>query len=581
MSSQICGPNQDSLTPYKSRQFVPGCADLTCPETIKDLYQRLIDCKIDSSDDLERFLLNRSELSASVGQTHSLLHVMMTCKTEDKTTVEAYQHFTEKVVPVMKPLEDKLDRKYLEARERFPDKYGHYDLHDLHLKTDIELFREENIELGTKESLLSQEYQQVCGAMTVEFEGEEKTLPMMRKYLLENDRDIREKAWRAEWQRRIQDAEKLDSIFDQLFETRKQIAQNCGFDNFRDFRYKEWYRFDYTPDNCREFHAAVENLVVPMVRKELEERKKQLGVDKLRPWDLACDPEGRAPLKPFDTAEELIGGCLRIFNKVDKELGNQFESMVKDGLLDLATRKGKAPGGYQATMLEARKPFIFMNAAGTNSDLTTLLHEGGHAFHMFASRHLDPISYRHGPMEFCEVASMSMELLALPYISEFYGPAEQKRATIDHFQRILELLCWISTVDCFQHELYENPGLDIEGRHKKWQEVTSRFGDGGLIDWEGLEQEKKYQWHRQIHVFQYPLYYMEYGIAQLGALGIWLQTKNDPGIALKNYKNALSLGGSKSLKELFEAAELKFGMGEETFKPLIDAISSELEKLND
>ena len=573
MSSEICGPNQDNLTPYKSRQFVPGCADLTNPATIQELFLRLLDYKIASSDDLERFLLNRSELTAAVGQRQSLLHVMMTCNTEDKSTVEAYQHFTEKVVPVMKPLEDKLDRKYLEAREKYPDKYGHYTLHDLHLKTDIDLFRQENIELSTQESLKSQEYQQICGAMTVEFEGEEMTMPMMRKYQLEKDRNIREKAWRAEWKRRIQDSEKIDTVFDKLYSIRKDIASNCGFENFRDFRYKQWYRFDYSPEDCRKFHKAVEKLVVPLVREDLAKRAEQLSLAKLRPWDLNCDPQGRDPLKPFNTADELIDGCKKIFNKVDSELGEQFASMAKDGLLDLATRKGKAPGGYQATMLEARKPFIFMNAAGTNNDLTTLLHEGGHAFHMFASRHLDPINYRHAPMEFCEVASMSMELLALPYINEFYNNDEVKRATQEHFQRILELLCWIATVDSFQHELYENPQLDIEGRHEKWQEVLNRFGDGGLVDWSGLETEKKYQWHRQIHVFQYPLYYMEYGIAQLGALGIWLQAQKDPATALANYKHALSLGGSKSLKELFAAAELKFGMDEGTFKPLIAAIS--------
>ena len=578
MPTETIGPNPESLSPFQPRQFVPSCADLTNPETISELFNRLLDFKIESSDDLERFILNRSELSAAIGQTQSLLHVMMTCKTDDKEIVQSYQDFTEKVVPVMKPLEDKLDKKYLEARQQYPDEYGHYALHDLHLKTDIELFNEKNIDLDTKESLLSQEYQQVSGAMTVEFDGEEKTMPMMRKYLLENDRGLREKAWKAEWRRRLVDSEKFDTIFDKLFLIRKEIAENCNFENFRDFRYKQWYRFDYTPDDCRSFHTAVENLVVPLVREIYKNRAKDMKLDKLRPWDLACDPLGRNPLKPFETADELINGCKRIFNKVDPELGQQFESMATDGLLDLASRKGKAPGGYQATMLEARKPFIFMNAAGTNNDLTTLLHEGGHAFHMFASRHLDPISYRHAPMEFCEVASMSMELLALPYITEFYNESEAARATQDHFERVLELLCWISTIDCFQHELYENPQLDIEGRHEKWLEVSSRFNDGGIIDWSGLENERKYQWHRQIHIFQYPLYYMEYGIAQLGALGIWLQSQKDAAAALANYKNALSLGGSRSLKELFEAAELEFGMTDATFEPIVNAISKKLEE---
>ncbi len=576
MSSEIYGPNIDNLTPFSPRQFVPGCCDLTNPITIKELYRRLLDKEIKTAQDLERFLLNRSELSAAIGQVSSLLHILMTCKTDDTNRCKAYQDFVENVEPVLKPLEDELDRKYLAARKLFPDTYGHYKLHDEHLATDIELFRTENIDLSTQESLLCQEFQKITGAQTVEFDGQEKTLPQMGKYLLENDRLIREKAWRAISKRRLKDADPLDNNFDKLFQLRQKFAQNCGYNNFRDLRFKQWYRTDYKPADCRAFHKAVEELVVPLNKKIYQRRADQMGLQKLRPWDTTCDPLGRTPLKPFEHVDELINGCERIFNQLDNELGQQFTQMKNDGLLDLASRKGKAPGGYQATISEARKPFIFMNAVGTHNDLVTLLHEGGHAFHTFACRHLDPISYRHAPMEFCEVASMSMELLAYPFLSEFYSEEDVKRAKNEHLERIIDLLGWIATVDCFQHELYENPQLDIEGRHTLWQEVRSRFDAGDIMDYDGLENEQKYQWHRQLHIFLYPLYYMEYGIAQLGSLGIWLQARNNPKTAMNNYKNALSLGGSRTLAELFKAAGLKFGMDLTTFEPLIQLVKEEI-----
>ncbi len=576
MSSEICGPDTSKLTPYVGRQFVPACCDLTSVDMVKELYRRLLEKEIGSSDDLERFLLNRSELAAALGQVGSLLHVQMTCKTDDPDRTEAFKNFVEQIEPVMKPLEDELDRKYTAAREQYPDTYGHYKLHDEHLRTDIELYRADNVPLSTEEALLCQEYQAVTGALAVEFEGQERTLPQMGRYLLENDRDLRERAWRATAQCRLTVSDKLDELFDKLYNVRKKIANNCEFENYRDFRFKQWYRTDYSPNNCREFHEAVETLVKPLVAKIYAKRCSDLKLEKLRPWDLSCDQLGREPLKPFEEVSELINGCERIFAKIDPELGKQFCSMKEDGLLDLASRKAKAPGGYQATMSEARKPFIFMNAVGTHNDLTTLLHEGGHAFHMFAARELNPYSYRHAPMEFCEVASMSMELLAYPHLGEFYTEADAKRARTEHMERILELLGWIATVDCYQHELYEQPELDMAGRHELWQQVRSRFDITDMMDYSGLEEEKKYEWHKQLHIFLYPMYYMEYGIAQLGALGIWNQAIKDPAAALENYKHALACGGSRGLSDLFTAAGLKFGMDKATFKPLIDSITEEL-----
>jgi oligoendopeptidase F len=455
-----------------------------------------------------------------------------------------------------------------------------YEIYDRATRTDIELFVKKNVPLQTDVDLLSQQYQAVCGAMTVNFEGREQTLPQMGKYLLETDRDLRERAWRASAERRLQDKTKLEEIFDKLFNLRNTIARNAGFKNFVEYQFKAYHRFDYTPADCKKYHETIEKLVVPLNKKILEKRRAQMKLKTLRPWDTAVDASGQKALMPFKEAGGLIKGARAIFNKLDPDFSRQFEQMDELGLLDLASRKGKAPGGYQNTLNEARQPFIFMNAVGVDDDVRTLLHESGHAFHSLACAGDALVDYRHAPMEFCEVASMAMELLGGEHLNEFYGPEDLKRSNREHLEGILQTLAWVANIDAFQHWLYEHPQHSSHERRQAWMGYYEHFG-GQCIDWSGLEEIKNYLWHRQLHIFEVPFYYIEYGIAQLGALQVWRNLRRDPQRALSDYKKGLSLGGSRPVRELYQAAGISFDFSEKIIKPLVDAVAQEWEKLND
>jgi len=365
-----------------------------------------------------------------------------------------------------------------------------------------------------------------------------------------------------------------------MLDVRGRIAGNAGLPDYRAYVFKAKHRFDYGPEECAAFHRAAEELVVPLVAELNRERAELLGVDRLRPWDLAVDVHGRDPLRPFSGADDLIDRSSRLFHRLesgDAGLGALFDTMRDGTSLDLEARPGKAPGGYQQSLDRRRRPFIFMNAAGTQRDVDTMIHEAGHAFHsMLCSG--DPIrDYRHAPIEFAEVASMSMELLAHPYLDEFYSDAEVDRARRTHLEGIIRFLPWCATIDAFQHWLYTNPGHDLEARTARWLELQDRFAPG--IDWSGLEDARAAGWHRQLHIFEVPFYYIEYGIAQLGALQLWLQSREDEGRALANYRAAMTLGGSKPLPELFAAADLEFDFGPATVRRLVEAVREELAAL--
>jgi oligoendopeptidase F len=445
------------------------------------------------------------------------------------------------------------------------------------VQNHVELFREENVALETEEARLGQQYQKLAGSLTVQFHGEEKTLVQMGKYLEEPDRPLRQEAWELVAKRRLQDREKFEDQFDQLVKLRGQIAANAGFQNYRDYAFRLMGRFDYTPDDCVKFHDAVAAVVLPAVRELQAERRQQLGLDKLRPWDMSVDPLNRPALKPFEKVEDMVARSQRIFNKLDGELAGGFQQMQDLKLLDLANRKGKAPGGYQSTLNEARLPFIFMNAVGQQRDVETILHEAGHAFHALATRDEDLLAYRSAPIEFCEVASMSMELLGNEFIEEFYQPTEANRARRTHLEGILGVLAWIATVDAFQHWVYTHPGHTRTERAASWNALLDRFA--GDVDWSSYEDARAHLWHRQLHVFLYPFYYIEYGIAQLGALQVWANSKCDKTKALRDYKAALALGGSRPLPELFATAGCKFQFDAATIKPLVELTQSELAKL--
>ncbi len=564
-----------ALPAYQKRRFVPENFDFYSKSAVVALYESLRDRPVSSGDQIEAWLLDRSEMEAAFDQAGSLLYIRMTCQTDNPEYAASYTKFIEEIVPAVRPIEDELNQKYLALRQQFVIDQKFYEVYDRGLKNDVELFRKENVTLQRDVSLLSQEYQTICGAMTVQFEGEERTLPQMSKFLQETDRDLRQAAWHATAKRRFVEKDKLNDIFDRMLKMRHEIALTAGCRNFMEYQFRAYHRFDYTPADCKKYHLAVEQIVVPVCHKISSRRAAQMGLEKLRPWDTQVDVLNRQALKPFSHVDELIDGVEKIFSSLAPELGAEFREMADLKLLDLASRKGKAPGGYQNTLSEIRKPFIFMNAVGVDDDVRTLLHEGGHAFHAFASASQPIYPYRHAPMEFCEVASMSMELLANDYLDEFYSWEDKERSCASHLEDVVGLLAWVATVDAFQHWIYENPKHTTDEREKKWVEIYERFG-GKFLDWKGFENFESTLWHRQLHVFEVPFYYIEYGIAQLGALQIWLNAKKDLAKAIADYRSALSLGGSRPLPELFAAAGLKFDFSSDTIAPLVYALEQEL-----
>ncbi len=541
------------------RRFVPERLNLGDWAEIEPLFDDLERRPLGSREDLESWLLDQSELASALYEEGSIRHIRMTCQTDNPEYERAYLQFIEEIEPLLKPRFHRLQEKYLSspARAKLPKR--RYEVLDRKFANAVALFRKENVPLETEDDKLGQRYQKICGAMTVSYDGKEQTLQQMARYLEELSQDVRREAWELIAERRLQDRGELDEIYDELIARRHKIAQNAGFSNYRDFVFRKYERFDYTPEDCFRFHEAVEQYIVPLMRELQHKRQRQMGLKQLRPWDLNVDPQGRPPLRPFSTANELVEGCREIFEQVDPELGEQFRQMAELGLLELESRKGKAPGGYQATLAERRLPFIFMNAVGRDSDVRTLLHEGGHAFHTFATRQEPLHFYRHAPIEFCEVASMGMELLSSPYLEVFYSPQEAERSRREHLEGIVRILAWIATIDAFQHWIYTHPKHSRAEREQQWLKLHERFG--GIESWEGYEEALRAAWHRQLHLFLHPFYYIEYGIAQLGALGIWLRAQQKRAEAVRAYRKALALGGTRPLPELFQAASLSFDFG--------------------
>ena len=595
------------LPAHKPRTFVPQTIDLGDWPQIAPLFDQLEKraAQCQSAADLERWLLDWSELTAALDEESSRRYIAMTCHTDNAEAEKAYLYFVENVEPQLKPRQFALEKIYVahpqcvellaigapasgtaRATDNEPGRrpaFRRYEVFDRDVKNHVELFRPENVALETGDAKLCQQYQKLTGSLTVNFRGEEKTLVQMGRYLEEPDRALRQEAWELVAKRRLQEVDNFDEIFDRLIELRQQTARNAGFKNYRDYAFRRLGRFDYKPQDCTRFHDAVAREVMPAVRELHAARRHQLGLDKLhpghlRPWDLAVDPQNRPPLKPFGPVDEMVSRTQKIFDRLDGELAGGFRQMQDLRLLDLDNRKGKAPGGYQQTLAEARVPFIFMNAVGQQRDVETILHEAGHAFHALAARDEDLHAYRNNPpIEFCEVASMSMELLGNEFIEEFYSAADANRARRVHLEGIIGVFPWIATVDEFQHWIYTHPGHSRAERAAAWLELMDRFG--GDVDWSGYEASRANLWHRQLHIFTHPFYYIEYGIAQLGALQVWANSKRNKAKTLNDYKKSLALGGSRPLPELFSAAGCRFQFDAATIKPLIQLVSTELRKL--
>lgn len=568
------------LPAHSPRKFLPAHIDLGDWSKIEPQFDAL-ELHAAASvnvEDLETWLLHWSELGAALDEESSRRYIAMTCHTDSPEAERAYLQFVEEIEPKLKPRQFKLSEIYLAHPLRAKLPKARYEVFDRDTQLHVDLFRPENIPLETEEARLGQQYQKLSGSLTVQFRGEEKTLVQMGRHLEETDRALRQEAWELVAQRRLRESDTIEETFDQLVKLREQIATNAGFPNYLAYAFRARGRFDYTPADCLQFHDAIERQIVPALRELHAARRARLQLPSLRPWDLAVDPLNRPPLRPFDHVGQMVSRTQNIFNHLDGTLARGFQTMRDLQLLDLDNRKGKAPGGYQATLSEARLPFIFMNAVGQQRDVETMLHEAGHAFHSLATREEPLQHYRHAPIEFCEVASMSMELLGNEYLEEFYTPAEARRARQAHLEGIITLFPWIASVDAFQHWIYSHPGHTRAQRTAAWLAIMDRFG--GDVDWKGHEATRANYWHRQLHIFLHPFYYVEYGIAQLGALQVWANSKRDTAQALRDYQSALALGGSRPLPELFSAAGCKFAFDAATVKPLVELVRTELAKLN-
>lgn len=564
------------------RGFVPEDLEATSWDSLEPLINDLLERELSCSSCLEGLIADSSELAEHVSEAGALLYIGMTCDTESEEKKGAFLDFVSNVRPKLSEHSDAINRRLVEhpAVEDLPERY---DLMLKGIRTDVEIFRKENIPLGVRQTELVTESQAINGAMTVEFDGEERTFSQMSGYLEANDRSLREAAWTAMTSRRMEDHERMSEIFDELVSIRHEMAQNAGFDSYTEFMFKAMHRFDYTVDDCLEFHESVESVCMPILAQINRERSELLGVGELRPWDVnekggsGPDVHGRDPLRPFETVDEMVAKLSELFHEISKDLGGMFDKLVEMDTLDLETRKGKAPGGYQYYLEKSRVPFIFMNAAGLQGDLETMIHEAGHAFHSLYCGHLELIDERDYPIEFAEVASMSMELLTQPWWDKFYDSEEADRARRTHLEGVVFLLPWIATIDSFQHWVYANPGHSREERAEVWLSIRDRFGSA--MDWTGHGDFREVSWQQQGHLYGAPFYYIEYGIAQLGSLQLWKTQMADPQKALDDYANAMSLGNTKSLPELFSAADLKLGFDEGHFQSLMDTVESSLSEL--
>jgi len=561
------------------RNYIPADFAITDWNALEPYFKELLERPINSREDLEMWLKDMSEVEAVVSEDACWRQIRMTCDTTDKSLEESFNFFFMEIQPKIQPYADQLNRKLVDSPFTKELDQQQYFTYLRNVRKSIDLFREANIPLQAELSVMQQQYGQIAGRMTIEVKGKEYTLQQAAKFLEDHDRNLREEVYRKMSERRMQDKDALNDLYTQLIHKRHQVALNAGFENYRDYKFAEMGRFDYKKEDCFKFHEAVKLHVLPLVQKINERKKQKLGVDTLRPWDTEAEPEGVQPLHPFKTGEELTEKTIRCFEELNPFFANCLRKMKELGHLDLESRKGKAPGGYNCPLAESGAPFIFMNAAGQMHDVTTMVHEGGHAVHSFLAHPLQLSGFKEYPMEIAEVASMAMELFSMDYWQVFFDNDEDLLRAKEHqLERTISIFPWIATIDKFQHWVYENPNHSLEERTGKWMEILNEFSTH-TVDFSGLEEYRKIAWQRQLHLFEVPFYYIEYGIAQLGAIGLWKQFKRSKEQALLNYINALSLGGTRTLPGLYEAAGLKFDLSPGYIKSLMEFVNEEYETL--
>ena len=561
------------------RHFVQADFTVSTWENLKPYFERLQSQTIQNAEELERWLKNYSELSAVVSENMAWRYIKMTCDTANTALRDSFNDFVQNIEPHMAPIANELNKKIMALPFKDNLTKTGYDIYLRGIKNSIDLFREENIPLNTKLQELEQHFGEINGAQSIDHGGETITLQRASVYLKDLNRAVREEVYFKIQNRRAQDEKALNELLDQLIDLRHKVALNSGFKNYRDYKHQSLARFDYSVQDCLDFHEAVKQHAVPLINAHDESRKKKLKLDAYRPWDTAVDEEGLPPLKPFANAKELIERTIACFNKLDPFFGDCIKTMENMKRLDLDSRLGKAPGGYQYPLYETDVPFIFMNSVGLHRDLVTMVHEGGHAIHSFLDRDLDLVDFKSPPSEVAELASMSMELMSMEHWDVFFSSADElKRAKRQQLESVMDTLPWIAAIDKFQHWLYLHPGHSVDERYAAWNNIIRDFGSK-VIDYSGLEAGLSRRWQVQLHIYEVPFYYIEYGFAQLGAIAVWRNYKRNPAEAVKKYKEALALGYTKSIPEIYKAAGIKFDFSPAYIKELMDFVKSEYDSI--
>ena len=562
----------------KPRTYIPNDLKISW-ESLEPLFAELQNREINSADELEHWLKDRSELDAALEEDFAWRYIKMSCDTANEALVESFQYFATEIEPKISPLSNELNKKFSDSPFMDDLDKEKYFVYSRAIKKALELYRDENIELFTELQVKQQKYQGITGAMSVEINGQEYTLEQASIFVKDLNREVRENAWKTIQQRRLIDKDDLNILFDELIKLRNQVALNAGFENYRDYMFQALGRFDYTPQDCYDFANAIEKEIVPILKEQAEKRREALALETLKPWDLEVSVSGKPALKPFNSGAELIDKSIACFNAIDSKLGDKLAIMKANNLFDVESRKGKAPGGYNYPLAETGAPFIFMNSANSLRDLTTMVHEGGHAIHTFLTANLELNDFKHCPSEVAELASMSMELISMDNWNVYFdNPEDLNRAKKEQLADVLKTLPWVAVIDQFQHWIYTNPNHTAADREETFKQIYNRFG-AGFADWEDLQAQFGNVWQKQLHLFEVPFYYIEYAIAQLGAIAVWKNYKENPQKALEQYLAALSLGYTKPMNEIYETAGIKFDFSAEYVKELAQFVKDELEKL--
>ncbi len=563
----------------KQRQYISAQLEINW-ENLAPIYNELKERELNTVSDLEQWLRDKSELEAALEEDFAWRYIKMSCDTANEELLQKFQYFATEIEPKISPLSNDLNQKLISCKytEELDDKK--YFVYLRAVQKKLELYREENIPLFTELQVKQQKYQGITGAMSVTLNEKIYTLEQASTFLKNTDRSVRQLAWTTIQARRLVDKDELNSLFNELVALRHQVALNAGFDNYRDYMFQALGRFDYTPKDCDDFATAIETEIVPILKAQAQERAHALGLPELKPWDLEVSTSGKPALKPFEDGEDLIEKSISCFNAMDPSLGEKLAIMKANGLFDVESRMGKAPGGYNYPLAETGAPFIFMNSANSLRDLTTMVHEGGHAIHTFLTADLELNDFKHCPSEVAELASMSMELMSMDHWDVYFDNEEDLiRAKKEQLTDVLKTLPWVAVIDQFQQWIYTHPKHDASEREIAFKEIYTRFG-AGFANWNGLATEFGNGWQKQLHLFEVPFYYIEYAIAQLGAIAVWKNYKENPKKGLQQYLAALALGYTKPMNEIYETAGIKFDFSATYVRELASFVKEELGKLS-